>query len=434
MPQKPDEPKKDDRSFIREYIKDKPRSRRTVVLSVLTALLLGVVFGGSAAITYRLGTGAGTSAADSATADAIAQADDASGTDTQEDSADQETDTAAEIAAAVAAAEEELDLDLEISDYQKLKYELYAIGRQAGKAVVTVAATSQGTDLFQADYESTDQSMGLVLSEGEDEILILTQYESLKGAEEICVIFSNDESVDARIMAYDANTSLAVISVDAADVSDAAGNTIEAASLQMSGVVSQGQIVVAIGAPTGSMYSVLDGTVISNSTQLSFDDGVYTLYTTSMQAAENTTAALVNADGEIVGLMMETYRSDSDGDMLTAVSVKELYPVIEKLTEGESIAYLGVSITTVTSSLAEEYGIPEGVYVRDVTEDSPAYDAGIQPGDIIVQIGSVQITSVSELMSDLLTREPDESASVTVMRASADEYAEVSCNVKFSQK
>lgn len=429
MPQNPEEKKNDDRSFIREYIKDKPLNRRTLLRAILAAVLLGVIFGGSAAVTYRLATGVGTAEADSVTADAQDTAEEAQ----EETQAEDETDTAAEIAAAVAAAEEELELDLEISDYQKLKYELYAVGRQAGKAVVTVGATSQGTDLFQADYESTDQSMGLVLSEGADEILILTEYEPLKSAEEICVIFSNDESVEAQLVAYDANTSLAVLSADADAVSDTAKNTIEEALLQESGSVSQGQIAVAIGEPTGTMYSILDGTVISNSNQLSLEDGVYTVYATSIQAASDTTAALVNADGEIIGLMLSSYHDESSST-LTAVSVKELYPIIEKLVNGEGVAYMGVSVTTVTNALSEEYGLPEGIYVRSVTEDSPAYDAGIQPGDVIVQAGTAQITSVSDFMSLLLTCAPEQNLSVTVMRASGDTYAQVSCSVKLSQK
>ena len=409
-------------SFIREYTKSRPLNKKTLLLGVAFALLLGVVFGGAAALTYRIGTGSlpGFISADSVSADVSG---DTQAQEEEEEEEEPQTDT-----------EIVVEAELEISDYQQFKYELYAIGRTAGKSIVTVGATSQGTDLFQYDYETTEQNMGLVISVEEDRLLILTQYEPLADAAGISVIFSDDTSQTASLMGYDANLGLAVISVDADALSASTLGTVSEAVLKTGGIVNQGQIVVAIGAPLGSIYSILDGTVTSVTNQISLDDSVYTIFTTSMTATESGSGVLVNTDGEVIGMMLMEYNSEADRNTLTAVSMKELYPVIEKLMEGGEMAYMGVTISTITSAMAEEYDMPAGVYIREVADDSPAFNAGLQPGDIIVQMGIAEISDTDDFMDYLLLRSPDQNVTVTVMRSAGDSYAQVQCTVQLGQK
>lgn len=420
MPLNPEEQKNDENSFIREHIKSRPLSRKALVCAVLTALLLGVVFGGAAALTYRLGTSSGGSA-ETETADA-------------EDTAAESADASREAADTENTADDGADEELSVSDYQKIKYELTSIGRTVRKSIVTVSATAQATDLFESDYETTDQVMGLVLSVDSSQIKILTQYDTVSAAEGIRVTFSSSEEADAAIAGYDATLGLAVLSVSTSGLSDTTLNNVTAAVFKTSGSALQGQVVVAVGMPSDGQILIQDGTITSNTGEITTEDGVYTVYTTSMLSTQDGSGVLINTDGEIIGIMMLSYNSSDEETLLTAVSAKELYPKIEKMLNGEAIAYLGATLVTVTTSIAEEYGLPAGVYVREVTDDAPAYDGGIQPGDIIIQIGSTEISTVEGVMDYLLECKPDQTVRVTVMRASGEDYSEVTCSVKLSQK
>ena len=184
----------------------------------------------------------------------------------------------------------------------------------------------------------------------------------------------------------------------------------------------------------GTIYSVLDGTVTSVNNHISLEDGNFTIYTTTMMGSENGSGILLDTNGKVIGIMRMEYNNESDRNTLTAIAISDLYPTIEKLAKGEEIAYLGLNISTITKAMAEEYSIPQGVYVRNVSENTPALMAGIQAGDVITKMGADEIKTASDFRSHLLKMSAGSTETIQVMRSGNGEYNEIGCTVTYGTK
>lgn len=318
--------------------------------------------------------------------------------------------------------------ELGVEGYQNLQKELYAIGKQANKSVVTVTGVTSGTDWFNTPYESQNQAAGIIIANNGQELLILTEKKVIADAQSMSITFSDDETVPATLKKYDGNTGIAVISVAIKDISEDTMNRITVATLGNSLALSQGTVVIAIGNPLGANYSILCGTITSVQNKVTTIDNNYTIFTTDMVGSENGSGVLVNLSGEIVGLVLKDYSNQGDRNTITALSVSELKQVIEDLSNNKDIPYLGLRISTVTEDISTTYNIPEGVYVKGVEMDSPAMAAGIQEADVIVEMNGEKITTVEQYSQLLMGLNPGDEVKITVKRQGAEEYVNLECS------
>ncbi len=409
-------------SFIREKIKEKPFSKKRMLIGAIIALLFGALFGGAFTVVNVMLTPILKESMESADSFSIPADEDVT---EEEPTGEEQTDED--------SSDEENSAELDAEAYQRLQTQLYAIGRVANKSIVTVTAISSDTDIFDTDYENTDQASGVIIGISDKQVLILTQYSSISGAEEIQITFISGASSTAEIVNYDGNIGLAVVSVQTSDLSEGTQNSITAAKWGNSYNVSQGDVVLAVGSPLGSVYSILNGTITSVNNEVSMADSIYTMFSTNMLGSTDGTGVLINLDGEVIGIVLMDYNNESDQNTLTAISVSELKSLIEKLSNGEDIAYLGAEISTVTSVLASEYDIPVGVYIKSVAEDSPALSAGLQAGDIIVEIDGESVTTVAEYMDYLAKQSVGDTITLTIERLSNGAYMQTTCDVTLSK-
>lgn len=322
--------------------------------------------------------------------------------------------------------------EFEITDFQNLQNELYAVGREANKFVVTVTGVKSDTDWFNNAYESKGQASGVIIADNGQELLILTERKVISGAEEIFVTFINDVAVEASMKKYDGNTGIAVLSVPREEVDEATMNAIAVAELGNSLVIPQGMIAIAVGSPLGTNYSILTGNITSTTNSISTVDANYTVFTTDIVGSTKGSGVIINASGQVIGLVMQDYSSDGDQNTLTAISISELKTLIEMLSNNQDIPYIGLELTTVTNDIANEYDIPKGAYIKEVKMDSPAMAAGLQKGDVITKMGGEAIYTVDGYESKLLQLKPDERVKIVVERQSAGGYKEITCVVDVS--
>lgn len=322
--------------------------------------------------------------------------------------------------------------EFEITDFQNLQNELYAVGREANKFVVTVTGVKSDTDWFNNAYESKGQASGIIIADNGQELLILTERKVISGAEEIFVTFINDVAVEASMKKYDGNTGIAVLSVPREEVDEATMNAIAVAELGNSLVIPQGMIAIAVGSPLGTNYSILTGNITSTTNSISTVDANYTVFTTDIVGSTKGSGVIINASGQVIGLVMQDYSSDGDQNTLTAISISELKTLIEMLSNNQDIPYIGLELTTVTNDIANEYDIPKGAYIKEVKMDSPAMAAGLQKGDVITKMGGEAIYTVDGYESKLLQLKPDERVKIVVERQSAGGYKEITCVVDVS--
>lgn len=323
-----------------------------------------------------------------------------------------------------------IDWQPTIEDYQLLQNQLYAIGQEANRFVVTVTGVQSNTDWFNTPYENRDQASGIIIANNSRELLILTEKKIIASAQKIHVTFIDDTMVQATMKQYDGNTGIAILSVSLSEIEKDTMEAISVAVLGNSLSVLQGTIAIAVGSPMGMNFSILTGSITSTTNSISTIDANYDIFTTDIVASESGSGALLNVKGEVIGLVMQDYSRNGDENTLTAVSISDLKVLIEKLSNGKEMAYLGVGISTVTSEIEKEYEIPKGVYIKDVKMDSPAMKAGLQSGDVITEMNGETIYSEEMYQKKMLGLYPGDTVRMIIKRQGTDGYVSIRCDME----
>ncbi len=406
--------------FVREKIKDKPKNYKRIWIRFLTAAGCGIVFALTAVLVMLLMLPSLREELKENTPDTQVQNSQEPETeDTQE--ATQTPDDTQE--------QKETIREFTIDDYQKIQTQLYSIGNVANKSIVTITSVVSDTDWFNTSYEREGQGSGTIVGDTGSKLLILTERKVIKDASKINVTFIDDSVAPAELMKYDGNTGLAVLAVTKDKMEKSTLSLIKIMSMGNSSTVHKGSIVIALGSPLGTNYSILTGNITSTGNEISTQDSNYSVYTTDIVANKNASGILINTDGEMIGVVMQNYSAASTG-ALTAVDVTELNRIMELLYASKDVPYLGAHISTVTDKIANTYGIPKGVYIKEVEMDSPAMNAGLQSGDVIQKIDDKDITTDDSYTDAVLGLTPGETYSVVFMREGSNGYKELTCEIE----
>lgn len=324
----------------------------------------------------------------------------------------------------------EKNTQMDLSQYQQLQNRLYEVGREADKFIVAVTNVKSDTDIFNTSYESKGIGSGVIIADTGGQLLILTEKKTIQGASSIRVTFTDGETVHAKLRQYDGNTGIAVLRVESEDVPAETKEKIAVATLGSSVNIVQGQMVLAVGSPTGTIRSILTGNITSNRNSISTMDCNYTVFTTDIVGSETASGVLINISGEIVGFILQDYNMQKEQTTLAAVSISDLKGVIELLSNDKPVPYLGMRISTVTDEIAEDYDMPKGIYVREVALDSPAMAAGFQSGDVITEINGNIITAAEDYEKLLRALEIDDVIHISYKRQGAEEYITLESDVR----
>ena len=181
---------------------------------------------------------------------------------------------------------------------------------------------------------------------------------------------------------------------------------------------------MAIGNPNGVRGSVIYGFITANNVEVNSWDMNYNLITTDMYGVTNPNGFLVNLKGQLIGVLNNDYNTKEASNMITALGINELKKKVERMSNAEEIAVLGVKGTGVTAEAHSAHGIPHGAYVLSVRLDSPAMRAGIQAGDIIIKADDRDISSMYSLSYHLQQQGVGDTVSVVIMRHSQGTYKE----------
>lgn len=415
----------EDYQFIREHRKEKPVNRKRLIHRMLETVFLAVVFAAVGCLVFVL---LQPRLEEYFTPDEQPQVSFAEPEQPQlpVDSTEQKEPEKDEPDTVIIEKNTQMDL----TEYQQLQNQLYDVGRDADKFIVAVTNVKNDTDIFNTSYESAGIGSGVIIADTGDQLLILTEKKTIQGASSIRVTFVDDETVSAKLQQYDGNTGIAVLRVDEKDVPEETKKEIAVATLGSSVNVLQGQMVLAVGSPIGTIRSVLTGNITSNRNSISTMDCNYTIFTTDMVGGESAGGVLINTSGEIIGFILQDYNTQKSQMTLTAVSITELKGVIELLSNDKPVPYLGMRISTVTDGIAEDYQMPKGVYVREVALDSPAMAAGFQSGDVITKINGTDITAAEDYEKLVRGLETDDVIHISYERQGAQEYITLESDVR----
>ena len=418
---------KEEFSFIREKIKEKPVNKKRILKHGIYTVGFAVLFGIVACFVFTLMQPILENLLYPKESPTISIPEDESETEWQPEETEQPTE--AETEAAEEVTETTIVKELEISDYQMLQNKIYAIGKEANRSIVTVTGVVSGTDWYNNSYENNDLAAGVIIGDNGSELLILTEHKVVKDAGQIQVTFIDDVTVNAYLKKYDGNTGIAILAVALTEVGESTKGRILYAALGNSNTVAQGNIAIAIGSPLGTNYSIGTGNITSIGNVIQTIDATYTVFTTDIVGSSNSSGVLLNLNGEVVGLVMQGYSGNGEDNTLTAISISEVKKLIEMLSNGRDIPYLGLRVVSVTDKIAMDYDLPKGVYVKEVLLDSPAYNSGLQSGDVIVEMDGEEIDGIDAYEEKVLTSEPGTVMQIAVMRQGMEEYLRVECRV-----
>lgn len=287
---------------------------------------------------------------------------------------------------------------------------------------------------------------GIIIGKNDTELLIATNYHVVDGAETLSVGFCDSTACEAKVKGYDSEKDLAVVAVSLDDIDSDTMDAISIATIGNSDNLKVGEQVVAIGNTLGYGQSVTTGIVSAKNRQLNSDDTVGDYDSDSNSATNliqtdaainpgNSGGALLNMNGEVVGINSAKLASTEVEGIGYAIAISDVTDTIESLMNEETRdkvedhGVLGITVQTVDSAVTEAYGVPEGVLVREVTEGGAADDAGIEARSIITKFAGKTVTTKEQLVDFLSYYEPGEDVELTIEVPDGKEYKEETVTV-----
>ncbi len=316
-----------------------------------------------------------------------------------------------------------------LSELAAIDESVQALAKEASGFLVNVLGVTSEMDWFEEITESSNQTTGIVISKSEEQLLVLTNRDALKRVSSITVTLPDGTMSRAEEITFDTTNNLSILKISTAGISNATLDTVKEARFGSSEQINQGNIVLAVGAPLGHSGGVVYGHLTTKKNIASLDH-VLELYLTDIVASEEGNGVLINTAGRVVGIISQEQADDAAKNLITAVSVDSLERIIEKLMNGSKVGYVGIEGVTVTADIASLEFIGEGIYVTKVKKDSPAMHAGIQNGDIIFKVNSNELATIEDFHEEILSRNVDETIEVYAMRMGRGDYKELIFDVK----
>lgn len=291
--------------------------------------------------------------------------------------------------------------------------------------------------------ESTSVGSGIIIGQTDSELLILTNNHVVEGNEKLTVSFVDNESVEANVKGTDSTKDLAVVAVKISDVKDSTMDKIAVATMGDSSKLEVGEQVVAIGNALGYGQSVTSGIVSATERTLDGYEGGTLIQTDAAINPGNSGGALLNSNGEVIGINTAKVATDSVEGMGYAIPISDASDTIQnlmnqvtktKVSEAEQ-GYLGIQGVDVSDESAKMYNMPTGVYISDVVKNGGAQQAGLTKGSVITGLEGTTISDMNSLKEQLQYHRVGDKVKVTVqVPGNNGEYTEKTVEVTLGSK
>ncbi len=313
-----------------------------------------------------------------------------------------------------------------------------------------VAVTNMTVTEYQSFFgqtnsrESETVGSGIIISQDNDYLYIATNNHVVSSSESLTITFSDDSVVSATVKGTDASMDLAVVAVALDDIDSATLSTIKVATVGDSNGLNVGSAAIVIGNALGYGQSVTTGVISAVNREVTLQDDTGSTMTNELIQTDaavnpgNSGGALLNMNGEVVGIVSAKYSDTSVEGMGYAIPMSSAASIIEQIINNETVSeedssYFGIAGVDVSSSVAQQYSMPTGVYVAQVVSGSSADKAGIVKGDIITKFNGRSVTSMEEIQSMMQYIKAGTTVDVTVAKA-ANSYETTDIQVTLGSK
>ncbi len=288
-------------------------------------------------------------------------------------------------------------------------------------------------------YEVPSSGSGIIIGENDTELLIVTNHHVVQDSVSLKITFVDDTAVDAAVKGTDADTDLAIISVSLEQIPQETQNKISVAKLGDSDSLKVGQGVIAIGNALGYGQSVTVGYVSALNREVQTSDGNIRvlLQTDAAINPGNSGGALLNMQGEVIGINAAKYSSTEVEGIGYAIPVSGVQDILDELmnrktrsdVSEEKRGYLGIQGTTVDDDAANTFDMPKGVYVYKILENGAAAGSQLREKDIITKLDGMTVKSMQDLQKFLKGYEAGETIELLVQRQEEGQYKEIQITV-----
>lgn len=304
-------------------------------------------------------------------------------------------------------------------------------------AITNISTVEYSTFWGQrGSYESQSAGSGIVIEKSDDRYYVVTNEHVVSGSEQLYVQFQGEESVPASIRGADPSRDLAVIEVLIADIPAESLSGIQVAKIGDSEALRAGDEAIAIGNALGYGQSITKGVISALDREVTARDqatGIsitnHCIQTDAAINPGNSGGALLNADGEVIGINEIKYSSTEVEGIGYAIPIHTAMPVIEQIIEKEKVteertAFLGIQGVEIDEEDSQRFGMPRGIYLSQVVSGSAAEEAGLQVGDIITALDGQSILTQEELSALMSRYSPGDTLEITFQRARNGSYTE----------
>ncbi|MBQ1604629.1 MAG: trypsin-like peptidase domain-containing protein, partial [Lachnospiraceae bacterium] len=311
---------------------------------------------------------------------------------------------------------------------------------------VTNVSYTEYRNLFgrTSTYENEAAGSGIIISQDDDYIYIATNNHVVEGAETLTITFCDDAAVPATVKGTDSSVDLAVVAVKISDIDSDTMSKIKVASVGESDSLKVGESAVVIGNALGYGQSVTTGIISATERDVTLqnDDGT-TITNTLIQTDAavnpgNSGGALLNINGQVVGIVSAKYSDTAVEGMGYAIPISTAQSIISELinrqeVSAEDASYFGIAGVDISATMSSYYDIPQGVYVSKVASGSGAEIAGISQKDVITKFNGKSVSSMEEISEQMKYIPAGTTITVTVAKADKD-YEETDVKVTLGNK
>ncbi len=322
------------------------------------------------------------------------------------------------------------------------------VAENAMPSIVAITNTqmyeSDGWESFFYGYggygnrEMSGSGSGIIVGQNETELLVLTNYHVIDGADSLTVTFTDGNTAEAQVKGTAEDNDLAVIAIPLESMNADTLGAIKIATLGDSNALRVGDEVIAIGNALGYGQSLTYGHVSALSREVTIENRTLTLLQTDAAINPgNSGGALLNMKGELIGINSAKYSSEDVEGMGFAIPVSEaeeiIYSLMTKQTRQsvseDEASWLGINGVDMNGNNAKQYNMPEGVYVYSLVEDGPAAASELMERDIITAVEGSRVSSMNELKTMLSYYAGGTQIELTVQRLEENEYVEKKISV-----
>lgn len=314
---------------------------------------------------------------------------------------------------------------------------------------ITSMSVEEVQSFFGGTYEkqSAGAGTGIIIGENDSELLIVTNNHVVEGSDTLTVTFNDEASVEADIKGMDSAYDVAVIAVPLESISSETRDSVTAATLGDSTTLKVGEPAIAIGNALGYGQSVTTGVISALGRSVATTDSrtgetnensVELIQTDAAINEGNSGGALVNVNGEVVGINSSKLIGDSVEGIGYAIPISDVSDLIQglmnqetkqKVTESER-GMIGITGISVSDAFSQQIDLPAGVYVTEVTDGGGAAKAGMTKGCIITAINGSSVDSMDALQEQLQYYAKGETVTLTIQIPQTNgEYEEQTIDV-----